>query len=109
MKTILVLLTIAAYFFLAHAASAASQSPTPPAIQTANIHQPSAPGHFDKPVTAYTLPPDLYRKAHKLGQISFWGELVGPVYGWIILLLVLNWRPLDENQQRQQRPRFQAP
>jgi Zn-dependent protease with chaperone function len=45
-----------------------------------------------KHVTHYTLPPALYRKAHRLGQISFWGELVGTVYSWLILLLILNWR-----------------
>jgi STE24 endopeptidase len=43
-------------------------------------------------VTQYTLPPPLYRKAHRLGQISFWGELIGTAYSWLILLSILNWR-----------------
>lgn len=46
----------------------------------------------EKRITAYTLPPDLYRKAHTLGQISFWGRLAAILYGWIILWLVLRWR-----------------
>jgi Zn-dependent protease with chaperone function len=45
-----------------------------------------------KDVTHYALPPALYRKAHRLGQISFWGELVGTLYSWLVLLLVLSWR-----------------
>jgi STE24 endopeptidase len=43
-------------------------------------------------VTAYTLPPDLYRKAHVLGEISFWGRLAAILYGWITLWLVLRWK-----------------
>lgn len=45
-----------------------------------------------KNVTQYTLPPALDRKAHRLGQISFWGTLVATLYSWLILLLILNWR-----------------
>jgi STE24 endopeptidase len=44
------------------------------------------------PVTGYTLPPDLYRKAHHFGQIEFWGEIVTFLYSVAILLLVLNAR-----------------
>ena len=43
-------------------------------------------------VTRYTLPPALYRKARRLGQISFWGALIGTLYSWAILLLILNSR-----------------
>lgn len=43
-------------------------------------------------VTHYTLPPALDRKAHHFGQISFWGALIGTLYSWLILLLILNWR-----------------
>ncbi len=44
------------------------------------------------PVTGYTLPPDLYAKAHHLGEIEFWGEFVSFIYSVIILLLILNSR-----------------
>jgi STE24 endopeptidase len=43
-------------------------------------------------VTAYTLPPDLYRKAHTLGQIALWGQLVSIFYSLIVLWLMLKWR-----------------
>lgn len=52
----------------------------------------SAPQQSGKKVTQYTLPPELYRKAHRLGQIYFWGQLVAPVYSWLVLVLVLNWK-----------------
>jgi Zn-dependent protease with chaperone function len=45
-----------------------------------------------QPVTAYTLPPDLYRKAHHLGQVEFWGEIVTFCYSLGILLMILNMR-----------------
>jgi len=42
-------------------------------------------------VTAYTLAPDLARKAHRLGQIAFWGQLGTFVYSVIALLFLLKW------------------
>jgi Zn-dependent protease with chaperone function len=45
-----------------------------------------------KKVTAYTLAPDLYRKAHRLGQIAFWGQIVGFFYTVFVLLLILRGR-----------------
>jgi STE24 endopeptidase len=52
----------------------------------------SQAGPVEKKVTAYTLPPDLARKAHNLGKISFWGRLVTFFYSVIVLLLILKWR-----------------
>src|SRR5690242_7879996 len=43
-------------------------------------------------VTAYTLPPDLYRKARHLGQISFWGQIVLFLYSIVVLLVILKWQ-----------------
>jgi len=75
----------------AHASpSPQSQSPAANAPAASAQHTP-APANTGI-VTQYTLPPDLYRKAHLLGQISFWGHLVGSIYGWIVLLLVLAWK-----------------
>ncbi len=42
-------------------------------------------------VTAYTLPPDLYRKAHDLGRIRFRLALIGFTYGLGILWSILRW------------------
>ena len=43
-------------------------------------------------VTAYTLPPDLYKKARERSRINFHLELIGFVYGLVVLLLLLRWR-----------------
>ncbi len=43
-------------------------------------------------VTAYTLPPDLYRKAHNLGKVHFRLALIGFVYGLIVLWLILHFK-----------------
>ena len=43
-------------------------------------------------VTSYTLPPDLYRKAHLLGQIEFWGAILSFLYSVGILLVILRGR-----------------
>lgn len=40
-------------------------------------------------VTAYTLPPDLYRKAHDKSQINFRLQIIGFVYGVVVLWIVL--------------------
>ncbi len=45
-----------------------------------------------QPIIGYTLPPDLYRKAHHLGEIEFWGAIVSFLYSVFILLLVLQTR-----------------
>jgi STE24 endopeptidase len=70
--------------FLAQPQSEAS------AAQTAAA--PAAPQAAQKRVTAYTLPPDLYRKAHNLGKIAFWGQIVTFIYSVVLLLLLLKWK-----------------
>jgi STE24 endopeptidase len=42
-------------------------------------------------VTAYTLPPDLYRKARNLSKIRFRLAFIGFFYGVLVLWLVLHW------------------
>jgi STE24 endopeptidase len=66
------------------------QSSRPPATPSPVAPTPSA--ESARKITEYTLPPDLYHKAHLLGQIAFWGRLGVFVYGVIILLLVLKWK-----------------
>lgn len=44
------------------------------------------------PITAYTLPPDLYKKARNLDKARFIFEMLAPLYGLVILWLVLRWR-----------------
>ena len=43
-------------------------------------------------VTAYTLPPDLYKKAHDRARINFRLALIGFVYGLVVLWLILRWK-----------------
>ena len=42
-------------------------------------------------VTAYTLPPDLYKKARDRSRIRFRFELISFVYGLVVLWLILRW------------------
>lgn len=59
-----------------------SNSPTPTAaIRSATTR-----------VTAYTLPPDLYRKARNLSKIRFRLALLGFFYSVVVLWLVLRWK-----------------
>ncbi len=62
------------------AASPATASTT--AVQPSNASK----------VTAYTLPPELYRKAHNFRQIRFRFNLISFFYGLLVLWLVLKWR-----------------
>ena len=66
----------------------ASSAPAAQAGQAAGA--PAQPA--EKKVTAYTLPPDLYKKVHLFRQIVFWGQLVTIFYSLIVLWLILGWR-----------------
>lgn len=71
------------------------QSPTEPAPQPEFSQRagPEAPAHAsEKRITSYTLPPDMYKKAHTLSQIAFWGEIATFIYSLVILWLFLQWR-----------------
>jgi STE24 endopeptidase len=43
----------------------------------------------ERKITAYTLSPDLYKKAHTFGQIAFWFQLLTVFYSLIVLWLIL--------------------
>ncbi len=62
-------------------------------LEAESASQASASAQVTRPeVTSYTLPPDLYRKAHHLGQIEFWSQIVSFLYSLLILLVVLKAR-----------------
>ena len=70
------------------AAIGAQATPSEPdSGSTAQSEQESA-----QRITTYSLPPELYRKAHLLGQIVFWGRLGVFAYGVVILWLLLKFR-----------------
>jgi Zn-dependent protease with chaperone function len=88
---------------LARALHAAQQSRqvSPAAVarqQAQNNSAPSLPAappsqaEPPKKITAYTLPPDLYRKAHIRGRLRFSLSLFGFFYGLLILWFILNRR-----------------
>ncbi|MGA7917834.1 MAG: M48 family metallopeptidase, partial [Candidatus Acidiferrales bacterium] len=46
----------------------------------------------EKEVTAYTLPPELYRKARDLGRFRFRFALIDFFYGVFVLWVILRWK-----------------
>jgi STE24 endopeptidase len=75
-----------------HAANLLNSMQQAPAPAASSAAEPNAAEPAQKRVTAYTLPPDLYRKAHNLGKIAFWGQLVAIFYAMFALLLLLRWK-----------------
>ena len=78
--------------FLSAYEGASSLSIAAQSTQPANPSMASASETSERKVTAYTLPPDLYRKARHLAQIAFWGQIVLFLYSIVALLLILKWR-----------------
>lgn len=72
------------------AATAQVQSQQP-AQESAPLEQ-DAEAQSRQRITAYTLPPDLAQKAGHLAKVRFAFEMIAPIYGLIILWLVLEWR-----------------
>ncbi|MGA8554015.1 MAG: M48 family metallopeptidase [Candidatus Acidiferrales bacterium] len=73
----------------AHGASSSAQN-TPPSSASSN----SASGitTSGEKVAAYTLPPDLYRKARDLGRFRFRFALIDFFYAVFVLWFILYWR-----------------
>jgi hypothetical protein len=87
MKTLLVILLILVSTLFCDAAFTAQEQPAA-ASASSTPAQAAAPQSSQRIITAYTLPPDLYKKAHDLGGIYFRLSLLGFVYG----LVTLRWR-----------------
>src|ERR1700735_2489269 len=77
--------------------------PSPPAISALQSSQPAIsapqssasvapPQSSEKKVTAYTLPPDLYRKARDLGRFHARFAWIDFFYGIFVLWVILYWR-----------------
>ena len=83
------ILAVASFIFTPSAHNAiATQQASETAPSAAEVQQNPA----QRVVTAYTLPPDLYRKARSINKLRFAFELIEPLYGLLILWLVLQWR-----------------
>jgi Zn-dependent protease with chaperone function len=85
----------AAYAAQSQATSASSnERQAQPAASAPSTTTPSAAAQQTPPqrITAYTLPPDRYKKAHDLGRIYFRFTLISFFYGLVALWLVLRWK-----------------
>jgi STE24 endopeptidase len=78
-----------AFVSLTFPVSSSAQPPSASSAAAAVIA--STPAASEK-ITDYTLPPDLYKKAHDLTRIHFAFNLIGFVYGLVVLWLVLRWK-----------------
>jgi len=65
----------------------------PASAQTQSSSNPATAATTATPkVTAYTLPPDLYKKAHNRSRINFRLALISFVYGLVVLWIILHWK-----------------
>jgi len=72
--------------------SAPSGSPVQPLASVDGRAPGAAPSVLDRQVTAYSLPPDVYKKAHDRSRIRFRLALVSFVYGLVVLWIILHWK-----------------
>jgi len=96
-KTLRFVAAVLTFVMLAFATQAAQTTPSAPSAtqqQAPSANPPSAPAASAQTakVTAYTLPPDLYKKARDRSRILFWLGLTGFFYGLVVLWLVLRWK-----------------
>jgi STE24 endopeptidase len=93
-RVVLVILVLTAFAILLSVAQTPPASNKQEQSTTASAPSTASPAATVKArkVTAYTLPPDLYRKARNLSKIRFRLALIGFVYGLIVLWLILHWK-----------------
>src|SRR5579859_6768705 len=95
MRTFRVAIAAMAFAVLAVSLSAADDhsSASAPAAQPQSSATPAAASsEATRHVTAYSLPPALYKKAHDRSRINFRLTLIGFVYGLVVLWLILRWK-----------------
>jgi STE24 endopeptidase len=76
----------------ARAAISAPQSSQPQSSTSDRSAEVSPPQSSETKVTAYTLPPDLYRKARDLGRFHARFAWIDFFYGIFVLWVILYWR-----------------
>lgn len=97
MKTLQIIFSIFIFVLALEAGVVPSAWAQPAAASAAPQAAPSAsapvqPTAQSRTITAYTLPPDLYKKAHDRSRIEFHLALIDFVYGLMVLLIILRWR-----------------
>jgi Zn-dependent protease with chaperone function len=92
----LILVFFTALLFTASLQASTQSPPTPTASgqsgAAASVPSSTSSGAPSQPqgkITAYTLPPDLYRKAHNRGRIGFATRIIGFFYGLLVLWFIL--------------------
>ena len=84
------ILPIAAFALaLACCAVSASGRALPAPLQAPNTARQAIAEDAGQRITSYTLPPELYKKAHGLGRIEFWSQLIAFPYGLILFGLLI--------------------
>jgi Zn-dependent protease with chaperone function len=78
--------------FLSSYAGATSPRIAIDSMRPAALSAASTSEKSEEKVTAYTLPPDLDKKARHLAQIAFWGQIVLFLYSIVVLVVILKWR-----------------
>ena len=100
---LLILTVVIPSFCLADAQIPPSGSEQSPAASAPTSVAPS--GEPTRPkVTAYTLSPDLYQKAHNRNRILFRLQLIGFIYGLVVLWVILRWRLAAKYRDWAERP-----
>src|ERR1700728_2790772 len=97
LKFVLAAVVFALFF---HPASTAGQAPpaTAPTQQQPSPSAPQATANSAVPqaepqrITAYRLPPELYKKTERLSRIRLAFILIGAIYGVILLWLILGFK-----------------
>ncbi len=79
-------------FAAGQSASTPSSTQQPSAAAKTSETPTTAVSETTRQVTAYTLPPELYKKARDRSRITFRLALVGFVYGLIVLWIILHWK-----------------
>jgi Zn-dependent protease with chaperone function len=74
-----------------HQPSSATQPPSSSSTTLSDAAS-SLPSQSSAPITEYRLPPDLHAKAHSRNRIHFRLNLIGAIYGIVVLLLILQWK-----------------
>ena len=75
-----------------HLSASALVAQTPSSAASASSVASTGPPEATQRVTAYTLPPALYKKARDRSRINFRMALISFVYGVVVLWLILRWK-----------------
>src|SRR6201981_747802 len=92
-RVVLLNLITLAVTTVAFGTSYLSQVQSPSGQESQATQSPSVAARpIEKKITAYTLPPDLYKKAKALSRTRFRFNITSFLYGLLILWIILHWK-----------------